>query len=239
MQEIRIGKRSINVPREKILANVKRNQARDIPSLCLEPEHGRQCVIVGGGPSLDIDSLPAGEIWATNAVHDYLLDRGKTPDRHVICDARPLCRDYVSRPGSTKYMIATQCDPSVFDALDGHDVVRWDNEHVGVKSEALVCGGSTVALASMAIAWISGYRVIHLAGVDSSLEGDRHHAYDQKVNDRDDMIDVMCNGKTYMAAKWMVSQVIEFQNLSRHLVERGTTIVVHGRGLLPDVVKNA
>ena len=123
-----------NTAREQVDANVRSACARDLPwfDFTWEPTEAQAC-IVGGGPTLK-DQLPAirrriedgQQVWALNGAFDYLCANGITPDAHVIIDARPENAGFVRRPSSkTRYFIASQCEPSVFDALDGCDVTLF------------------------------------------------------------------------------------------------------------------
>src|SRR5690606_31481313 len=95
------------------------------------------------------------------------------------------------------------------------------------KPVALVPGGGTVGLRAIALAWLSGYRNIHVYGMDSSYRDGEHHAYSQTMNDGEMMQTAILGDKTYSCATWMVRQAMEFQKLYRHLEKEGVKIKVH------------
>ena len=76
---------------------------------------------------------------------------------------------------------------------------------------------------------------MHLYGYDSSYANDSHHAYEQKSNDDDAIVDAHVQGRTFKTTSWMVTQVNEFQELSGQLSQMGCMITTHGQGLLPYV----
>jgi uncharacterized Rossmann fold enzyme len=241
--------RICNTERERLLGNIKQAIGRDIPWLELEPVHDGHAVIVGGGPSLD-DTLETikwrqslGQtVWALNGSADWLRNRGVIPDYHVCVDARPDNARFFKRPdGETTYLIGSQCDQSIFKALDGQDVVLWHPNSDGVAETLqgderpihLIGGGSTVGLCAIVLAYGLGYRNIHLHGFDSSYREDTHHAYMQNLNDDDFVVDVLAGNRKFRAAPWMVQQAEEFCSLAPYLAGEGCTITVAGDGLLP------
>jgi hypothetical protein len=81
-----------------------------------------------------------------------------------------------------------------------------------------------------------GYRTIHVYGLDSSYShSGMAHAYAQDADD--DCANYNVNGVEYSAAKWMVRQAVEFQDVAVQLAAENTIIHVHGYGLLPAVAQ--
>lgn len=89
----------------------------------------------------------------------------------------------------------------------------------------------------MNLAWLSGYKTIHIYGMDSSYEDDNHHAYAQPLNDGAETQTVVLGDKTYRSARWMIRQAREFQENYRYLESEGVKVVVHGSGLIPDMAR--
>lgn len=239
-----------NTARETLLANVRAAIVRDLPWLDLKPAHDGHAVIVGGGPSLE-DTKGAilwrksiGQtIWALNGSADWLRSLGVIPDYHAIVDARPDNVRFVKRTSpQTAYLVASQCDPSMFEALDGCGIMLWHSPADGVQELLegetvrpvhLIGGGSTVGLCAIVLAFALGYRKIHLYGFDSSYRDDAHHAYSQSLNDGDLVIDVLAGNRRFRGSPWMVQQAEEFCPLALDLANQGAIITVAGDGLLP------
>lgn len=252
--------KGMNVTHDFAYANVRANVQRDLPWFSGFGEQDKACVIVGGGPSLS-DSVQAikdhrrrgAKIISVNNAMRYLIKHGLTPDGHVMLDAREENLHMVEdAPMSVRYFLASQVHPCVFDALSGHDVVLWHNamgsgdelmdiikpwfdEGPDQKPCVLVPGGGTVGLRAINLAWLSGYKKIHLYGFDSSYAEGSHHAYSQSLNDGEATMDVVLGDKTYTCARWMIRQAMEFQQQFLYLRDRGVKVIAHGRGLVPDM----
>jgi len=258
----------VNVTHDHLAENIRAAVKRDLPWFTGFKEGKRRAVIVGGAPSM-LDHLAdirahkrdGASIISVNNAWRVLVDAGITPDNHIMLDARAENAAFLEgAPAKTRYLIASQCHPDVFDALEGKDVILWHNgfgdnkvlhevlapwwgEGPNQRPCILVPGGGTVGLRALWLCFFAGFRSIHCYGMDSSYDGDKHHAYDQPINDADRVMEVVLhdpatgNEKRYSAARWMVRQVSEFRETYADLKREGVRIFVHGRGLLPDVVR--
>jgi hypothetical protein len=242
-----------NTNDEHLRSNVRKACALDLPWFDFEEEHknDRHCVIVGGGPSLKetIGEVKwrfgiGQDIWALNNAGLFLANNNLLIDTQVILDARPENASFVV--DANRYLISSQCDPAVFKASPKARTVVW-HPHTEIVNEVvkdvkdkpvhLIGGGTTVGMLAISMAYIMGYRKIHLYGFDSCYRGDTHHAYDQSMNDAEKIIDVVWNDRKYKCAPWMAGQATEFVNLYRFFVLRGCIITAHGDGLIPDMCK--
>lgn len=240
-----------NTRDESLRSNMRAALTRNLPTVQFNREaHGRHAVIVGGGPSLadTLDEIRwrqwAGQtIFATNNTFAWLKERGITADAQVFLDARQDNVRFVQKGEHTVYL-CSQCHPDLFDAAD--NAVMW-HVNTDVAHEVLddqpgettfISGGSTVVLNAMCLAYALGYRELHLYGVDSSYRENQHHAYAQPLNDRDERVQALCEGRTFWVAPWMAQQVYQFQEIAPSLAEGGCTITVHGDGLLPWVARH-
>jgi len=229
---------------------IEENCNLGIPEVVSLNPHGRQMVIVGGGPSLKYQ-LPQirhrkakkAEIWATNGTHDYLISKGIVPDYMAMCDAREESSTFVQNPHKdVTYFIASQCHPSVFKALEGFRVVIWHNHEPELQDIILsnskspetlmIQGGSTIGLRLMCLGVALGYRSIHHYGMDSSYE-DSHHAYSQSLNDGEEVLKVELEGKTFRCSPWMLTQAEDYQKQIEALEKAGVRVFAHGTGLIP------
>src|SRR5262249_24067112 len=153
-------------------------------------------------------------------------------------DARAENFDFINMLGTKGFLLASQCAPEVFQAA-GNRAELWHANTEGVaelladekaRPVHLVGGGSTVGLNAMVLAWMKGFRSIHLYGFDSSLAEGDHHAYPQALNDDDRVIDALFNGRRFRSTAWMIQQANEFQQLAAGMMNDGCTITVHGDG---------
>lgn len=228
-----------NTHLDVIRAQAKSSALRtNITRLKSQPANDLHVAIVGGGPSLpsQLDEIRwrrsiGQKIWALNGTHDWLIDHGITPDAMVLLDARRENVQFVMAPAfGVTYYLASQCAPEVYNLLWEERVVRYDIDQMGD------CG-TTVGTHAICVAFVEGYRQIHLYGFDSSYRGDDGHAYKQDLNARENIIDVQAGDRTFRAAPWMAQQAKDFISLAPDLVGLGCVITVHGDGLLPHVAK--
>lgn len=244
---------SLNTPMETMIGQAEQNLHRDLPLMAELEEHAGTALIVGGGPSLaeNIGKLRfhkdrGGVIFALNATHDWLIERGIIPDFHVLLDARKDNAAFVRKPHKdVTYLIASQCHPDVFEALEGYSVVMWTACFESFEQEMefgrkfpgkpimMVGGGATVGMKAMYIAYLWGFRKLHMFGMDSSYRGDENHAYRQTLNDKESRMTIHAAGRDFVCAPWMAKQAMEFQGQYRQLAGLGCRIKTHGDGLIP------
>ncbi len=224
-----------NVTLETIRAQSAASAARGLPRLFSRPAHSRSVALVGGGPSLG-DPITFVElqrrhaegcaIWALNGTYDWLLHHGFAPEAIVIVDARQANVRFLRnlKPG-TKVYLASQCHPDVYEVA-GTNIVRVDLDVMGD------CG-TTVGTHAILIAFVEGYRTIHLYGYDSSYRNDEGHAYKQPLNVDERVVDATIYDRKFRAAPWMVRQAQDFEGIAKDVTAAGGQIIVHGDGLLP------
>ena len=238
-----------------MLGNVKLSCERQLPWFDFDTEpNGESICIVGGAPSLNesvhqlmIRHQNGSKIWSVNGSYDWLLARGIVPDGHVMLDARPENVRFLKNPKlETQFYIASQCDPCIFEALDGFKVdlvhVQTEGVYEYLESERarpvhLMGGFTTVGMLAMILAKLKGYRQIYLFGMDSSYSEGEHHAYKQESNDGENVITATIHEAKYKAAPWMCQQVRDFQNLAREFAQEDVVIEVCGPGLLHAMAK--
>jgi hypothetical protein len=251
----------VNVSHETIWANVEANVRRKLPWFVGNLPSRNTMVLVCGGPSLN-DTIQdikwhkrhGAKVVTVNNTLKVMLENGINPDAHVMLDARPENVEFIQGiDAKVRYFIASQVDPVVFDALYDQDVVLWHNavgdgerlEEIAKPFESdaeerallQVPGGGTVGLRAMFLGFFSGYRKLHIYGMDGSYKDGRHHAYPQALNDGEDTLTVQMGEKQYQCAKWMARQATEFKGQYEELTRMGMQIFVHGSGLIPDMAR--
>jgi hypothetical protein len=239
-----------NTSDEDLHRNIKANsaRARQIARgwVKSQPAHDRVAVLVGSGPSL-ADTLEevrerftAGDtVFAMNGAANYLNAHGIRPDFQVMIDPREETKQLIGP--ADDHLIASQCHPSVFDAVPHAKLYHLQIE--GIDDDlpeyphpfALVGGAASVGNTSTVLAYVLGYRTLHLYGYDSSHRDAQSHAFHQKMNDGEPNCIVTWNGKNYRTSLTMKLQAEKAQETLRALETAGVEIHVHGSGLLPDM----
>ncbi len=234
------------VTRAQLLINIE----RDLPWLETQEPKKKALSIIGGGASLkhyvdfiDLDT----DIMALNNSYAFLMERGVEPDYYMLLDAREENVDFLRTPAKkTKHLIAAQCHPSVFDALEGYDTTLYITtlpdvleltKHIDKPKIQIAGGVGTVGIKALCMAYALGYRELYLYGYDSSYEDGAHHAFPQALNDNTSTIDIYLNGKKYVTSPTMAHQAAEFCSLAQGMVKHyGFDINLRCSGLLPDLV---
>jgi uncharacterized Rossmann fold enzyme len=240
-----------NTSTELLLANVKANAARPIPWVKMAIPHEGHAVIVGSAPSLlkNIDSADGvrwryglGQtIFALNNAAKILSFDGINPDFQVILDARESTIKFMGR--AKEYLVAAQCHPSLFDF--GNNIIGWVPGMEGVTDclpngeWQLIGGGVTVGISAMWLAYVMGYRKIHLYGFDSSYVNGQTHAAPQERTSAESMdFDVTLGVQTFRTNAVMAKQAEIFPSHAAELANLGCVITVNGEGLLPAIAKH-
>jgi hypothetical protein len=241
----------VNTDAEQRIQHIESCLSRPLLETVGLPANKKQMVIVGGGPSLryQLPQIRArkakkAEVWATNGTHDYLISKGITPDYMVMMDSREESARFVQNPHKdVTYFIASQCHPSVFDALKDQKVFIWhvhapETQETILKNSKsrellMIRGGSTIGLRAMCLGAALGYRAIHHYGMDSSYDEAEHHAYSQALNDGEEIKVIEYKGKKFICSAWMLDQAEDYENQIEALESAGIRVFAHGTGLIP------
>lgn len=235
-----------NTPDEKILENIRINSAGRQGWQKLEEPHDRIAVICGSGPSLT-DTLEAvwkhddagHDIFALNGAAKYLQLQGVLPDYQVILDAQPKTAELIGP--ARNHLFASQVDPECFNRAPNAKL--WHATHGEIAPEfpeyeddyCFIGGSISVGNAAMVLAYVMGYRTMHLYGYDSSHRDNHGHAFRQAMNDGDPCTIVRFMGKEYTCSLTMRLQAEHFTGKAVELKRQGCQIEVHGSGLIPDM----
>lgn len=244
-----------NTDDEIIFDNIRENCQIEVEWVTQQNAHDGHAVIVGGGPSLNDSAILSSIEWrknlgqtvfALNGAAHYLNEQGITPDYQVILDARPENIEFLAN--ANEYLLASQCDPGLFYEVIGFvkSYRLWHPKITGIESIlptekcsglTLIGGGTTVGLSSICLAYTLGFRKFHLYGYDSSYRENQHHAYDQSINDAEQVVKVTVFGKTFISSLAMAKQAELFPELCNQLIDLGCLITVDGTGLLPYIME--
>ena len=224
-------KGELNAGLDTVLANVKHNIRLGFQQIQPHPTNDVEVMLVGGGPSLK-KQIPTirrlreqgVKLVCLNNAYQYCLDHDIKPSAYIMVDARPFNIRFVQNTiPECKYFIASQCDPSVFEALgkvrDQTYIWHTSAEEIQDLLQEVypkcypVPGGSTVLLRAIPLFRMLGFKRFHVFGCDSCLEDGAHHAYEQQENDDQFVMPVRVGGKEFKCNPWMVSQAREFIDL--------------------------
>lgn len=250
---------ALNTDADRLLANIRANIRRGHPQARIEPLKMDRVCLVGSGPSLEETReelrdlyFQGAKVVALNGALAWLVAQNIRPSAVVVVDARPSNARFLAPdvPGLLHY-IASQCDPAVFDMVEGRErVAIWHSltdenamaaeldQFYGAGHWLGVMGGTTVASRALSLLRSSGYLRFDLFGVDCCWLNDRHHAFDQAENADDRRVKLSIQAErsdappaVFECAPWHVQQLEDFLQMIRvngsHFL-----INVHGRGLL-------
>lgn len=249
----------LNIDEDTVRKNVKYNVTRGFVQAQPHVTTDVECIILGGGPSLNqnVEHIRAlredgAKLICLNGSHDWALDNGLLPSAQIVVDARPFNARFTRRPAlpqpdigynGCRYMFASQCDPAVFDGIPPEQVLLWhttaemvrdvlDEQYGDTETWWGIPGGSTVLLRAIPLLRMLGFKRFHLFGCDSCLgEDEAHHAYAQPENDDPFVMPVTCVGRIFHCHPWMASQAEEFQDLVK-VFGNEFELAIYGDGLL-------
>lgn len=248
---------SLNTEHTEIHSNVEAALKRQLPQCtAYETQQDAELIVLGGGWSLaetmfDIHGLvkKGAKIVTLNGTHQWAIDHNLKPSAHIMLDARETNARFVKNPVRTcQYLIASQCHPAVFDALEDYNAWIWHSVSTPEEKEILdkfylgrwtpIVGGSTVMLRGLSLLRLLGFRRFHVFGFDSCChpKTKAHHSYIQPENDKADMIRFDHGGKTWVCHTWMASQALDFLNQYKALGQ-DWDIKVYGNGLISHLLK--
>lgn len=208
---------------KRAIENVFKNVENEVPLLHdFQPVKDSAAAVVGNGQWNIADILSYDTIFAvgTNAAY-RLNDEGRQPDYLVLTghDKKgPL-------PPATHYLIAAMCDPELikkYQATMFHAVIDGYGKHFHPKGHGKIPGGISAGLTAMNVAYVMGYRELHMFGYESSGEGDI-------------ILDV--EGNRFNCTFSLFQQAANFPKMAQVLCNKGARIFVHGRGLLPSLIR--
>jgi len=243
---------SLNTPSEKIKENIVTNLKRDLPQVWPHKEQDTVVALVAGGPSL-VDTLDelkevqanGGKVVALANTVKTLLDHGIKPSAQVLLDAKPNNENFIHDVEGCTYFVASQCDPAVFDKLEGQRVLIWHAMNSTEEFEIIheytdqwvpIQGGSTIALRAIRLLQIMGYSNFEIFGLDSCFLDGKHHAYDQPNADNQESVQIKLNDHIFTVSAWMVQQSMDFMTMVKAFGQ-DWNLKVHGPGLIATMIR--
>jgi hypothetical protein len=242
--------------REHIRSSIRRGH----PQVKPQPAQTDRVILVCGGPSLEdtFEELrqlyfEGAKVVALNNAAAWCLARNIRPSAQIVLDARASNARFVGTPiPQCRYLLASQCHPDVFDAVEGRDVWIWHAIGPEPETEAMLTayyqgkfmaighgpiGGTTVLVRAIALLRTLGFFRFDVFGADSCV-GDRgHHAYAQPENDADVVraFRVQATGgqahRIFRCTAWHLKQLEDFIRMIR-ATGHEYVLNLHGDGLL-------
>ena len=263
----------VNTDPEKVKENIAANAKLGIqPMIPHSPsEEDIEVMLLCGGPSLNEfeDEIRQHrkngvKCITVNGAYNWCLERDIKPSLQCIIDARPfMIRMVEQKEGitdETKYMLASQCDPSLFEVVPhdrtymwqvsmSKDLIPYIKEHFGTMYSDWFPspGGSTCGLRTLVLLRILGFPKIYVYGMDSCLFKDKNpHAYEQEEDDY--LIEkgiiplIVGEGTKYERSfdcqPWMCFQAREFELMTGPAL-KDTQLQVKGDGLIAYMIETA
>ena len=248
----------LNTSDEDVLANIQASIRRGHPQIKRQELQNDRICLVGSGPSLAhtetelVRLLHEGaKLVTVNGGYHWCLARNLKPSAQVVIDARAGNERFVEpdAPGCV-YMLASQCHPKVFDAVEGRSAVWiFHTMNEGNPTKDLldefylgqwdgVPGGTTVATRAMVVLRMLGYLRFDLFGIDSCVMEGVHHAVPQPENAHDKFYPLKVGptshpeiSRTFTVTGWHCKQ---FEDMLQFIRVNGDFVLVnvHGDGLI-------
>lgn len=225
--------------------NLKRGlEEIDLGAVKTEPLY-----IVCSGPSL-LDTWEElkdckGTIWALNGAFDWLCRQGIRPDYGICLAGENQILNYFQEIQSgDKFLFASQTHPELVDrALDrGGSVTLWHTQHpddweMPTPRGKRIFGGGTVGSRSFELAYVLGYRDVHVLGMDACISDDGRIAVDLPMYEdrRQDLKTWFIKGRAFVALPSHARQVEDFASILRPL--DGMDVTFYGDGLMQWAMK--
>jgi len=255
-------KGKINMEVDDLLNNIRSSIRRHLPQVRPYEVQSQELIFACGGPSLEIhlDELKKQHeegirIVSVNNVHEYLQDHGIKPSIQIMIDGRDFNARFVSRPiKECRYLLASQCPPKVFDALENFTCTIF---HCGLDDPRLkeildnyymgryypIDGGVTVGIRGLQLLFMLGFRYFHVYGLDSCLMDKKHHSYSQPENDNPKAYPIWIENdeskEPFLCYPWMVRQAEDFIALAAFMGRQDQQLKLNivGDGLIAAIVK--
>jgi Protein of unknown function DUF115 len=253
----------VNVTEDQALANIQSSIRRGHPQIRPCPPKPERVCLVGSGPSLN-DTLPelralyfaGAHVVTVNGAYHWCLEHNIRPSTQIVLDGRPSnARFVVPEVPLCRYVLASQCAPEVWDAVDGREhvwIFHASSGDTGAMKDLLdayyakqwvaIGGGVTVTTRALMLLRLVGYLRFDLFGIDCCWRGERHHAFEQPENERDRRFRVSVEpvdhpelARSFVCSPWQFKQAEDFVQMIRvngdHFL-----LNVHGDGLLAHVL---
>ncbi len=239
-----------NTSSDEIEKNIYKNSRNYHDWLYAVDEHDKKAVLIGGGGSINncIEEIrqlqnEGAIVFGLNGASKWARGHGISIDYQVIIDAKEESKELVDT-GANAYLMASQCNPETLKRAKNPILLHLITENVEdfLPKERVKKGGytlvgsrTTVGTTAMCIAYILGFRDLHLFGYDSSHTDGKSHGYSQPMNNNMPFVKMEWAGKTFDTSIAMKGQAERFPLFAKQLKELGCHIKLYGQGLLQTI----
>lgn len=198
--------------------------------------------IVASGPSARDYSFDGGPAIALNGALGLFNRVKQAPTYWAACDPQPLVADFVEfAPANTVYLVASKCDPSVFDYLLGQkrEIIVWhvaDNATWGrLESYFPVQAWVSVTITVFELLARLGWRKFDVWGWDGCFLGDDAYALQgQAPPGGGEFTNALVGDVPFVTTN---TWILEAQSAVQALAGFPFPIHVHGAGMIPELLK--
>lgn len=253
----------MNTGDETLLVHIRSSIRRGHPQMRPGPVNATRVCLVGSGPSLaETEGELRQLLWdgaalvTVNGAYQWCIERNLKPQTHIVMDARPGNARFLSPAiPHCHYVLASQCAPEAWDAVEGrpsvwifHPVVKAEGEASALLDGYYqgnwmgVGGGTTVATRAISLLRMTGHVRFDLFGIDCCWHGDQHHAFAQPENDGDQRSRVFVRVKDhddetpFLVSPWHIKQVEDLLTVSA-INGKHFHLEVHGKGMFAHILR--
>ena len=233
---------AIGLPKadEQSQANVNDALLRGLPEVDVSAK--RLHIVANGPTARDFDGTLPGDIMALNGALGMLVEKGIIPTYWAACDPQPdhVCRFLDGRlPIQTTYLVASKCNPAVFDRLKSRTVKLWHVNDCVVPGRQTVPCAVSVTLCALMLAQRLGYRKLDIWGWDCCYAADgAHHAGQGFLNATSDPVEIEIDGvdERYTSSATWACEAKDASGILPVLKWCGVDIAIHGRSLIAAIL---
>lgn len=239
---------------EHLAQNVAANLKREIPRFVQSSGYRRltsePLAIVAAGPSLNqtIDRVrDFDNVLVCGSAHDHLVRLGVIPTYALVSDGGKEDKGNLSLPQKdTTYLIASQCDESLFEHLKDYAVEMWHYKgQIGLQEAEILNGelsiawGSTVTINAITVAMMLGFQHLHFFGFDSCYGdyGLAQHCCEIAGSMEYQKMPAKVGDKTFISDLGLMEQANQF---FRYVEANGEFFhsTIYGDGLVAEMVRH-
>ena len=173
------------IPSEHLAKNIAVNLERDVPRFVVNSGRtilkNEPLAVVSSGHSLNDQFDELGKfknILTCGSAHDHVVRHGIIPNYAIVSDAGKEDKGNLSlRNHETLYILASQCDPGLYEHLKDYRVEMWhykgqaypslEEEAEALNGEPSIAWGSTITMNSFHLAFLLGFQHLHFFGFDN------------------------------------------------------------------------